>query len=126
MFIEHVNLTVSSLERSIAFYQDLFGWTTRWQGETTNGRPAAHVGDDRCYIALFEAADDGRHTIDYDRVGFNHFGIVVDDLEAMKRRLVERGIEHGDEQDYEPGRRVYLIDPDGFEVELVQYEAASV
>ena len=88
MFIEHVNLTVSNLDRSVDFYQDLFGWTTRWRGNTNDGRPAAHLGDDRCYVALFEAAADGRHASDYDRVGF--------------------------------------IDPDGFEVELVQYEQARV
>jgi len=131
MFIEHVNLTVANLERSVAFYEDLFGWTTRWRGHsTTSGRPAAHVGDDRCYVAFFEAeagpSGSDRHAIDYKRVGFNHFGVVVDDLDTMKRRLAERGIEHGDEQDYEPGRRVYLIDPDGYEVEVVQYQIAAV
>ncbi len=42
----------------------------------------------------------------------------------MKQRLGELGVTPGDEQDYEPGRRVYFTDPDGIEVELVQYEAA--
>ncbi len=124
MFIEHVNLTVTNLQRSIDFYEKLFGWSTRWRGQTTGGRPAAHVGDERCYIALFETASAGRATIDYDAVGFNHFGVVVESLDEMKRRLVALGVEHGDEQDYEPGRRVYFTDPDGTEVELVQYEPA--
>lgn len=42
----------------------------------------------------------------------------------MKQRLGELGVQHGDEQDYEPGRRLYFVDPDGIEVELVQYETA--
>ncbi len=124
MFIEHVNLTVSNLMRSVDFYRRLFGWSVRWQGATKDGTPAAHLGDERCYLALFEAPKPGRWSIDYEAVGFNHFGMVVDDLDAMKRRLGELGVEHGDEQDYEPGRRVYFIDPDGIEVELVQYETA--
>lgn len=124
MFIEHVNLTVSNLLRSIDFYRRLFGWRVRWQGTTTGGTPAAHVGDDRCYLALFEAPSPGRFEPQYDAVGFNHFGLVVDDLDAMKRRLGELGVEHGDELDYEPGRRVYFRDADGIEVELVQYEPA--
>lgn len=124
MFIEHVNFTVSNLQRTIDFYRKLFGWRIRWQGTTTGGTPAAHVGDDRCYLALFETATAGRATGDYEAVGFNHFGVVVDSLETMKRRLGELGVEPGDELDYEPGRRVYFTDPDGIEVELVQYETA--
>lgn len=56
MFLEHVNMTVSDLERATRFYQDLLGYRMRWQGKTADGRPAAHVGDDRCYLALFEAS----------------------------------------------------------------------
>ena len=117
MFIEHVNVTVSDLDRSIDLYTRLFGWTLRWRGETTGGRSAAHVGDDRCYIALFATDRDGRWTLDYEAVGYNHVGIVVDDLDAVTARLDELGIEHGAEQDYEPGRRVYFVDPDGIEIE---------
>ncbi len=50
----------------------------------------------------------------------------MDDLEVMKQRLTELGAAHGDELDYEPGRRIYFTDPDGIEVELVQYETAVV
>ncbi len=124
MFIEHVNLTVSNLARSLDFYRRLFGWDVRWQGTTTGGTPAAHIGDERCYVALFEAPKRGRWGTDYQAVGFNHFGVVVDDIDLMTQRLDELGAEHGDEQDYEPGRRVYFTDPDGIEVELVQYESA--
>lgn len=126
MFIEHVNLTVSDLDRSLVFYQRLFDWHVRWRGETSQGRPAAHVGDDRCYIALFQSPAGGRAPYDYDAIGLNHFGLVVDDLDHARQRLIELGAEYTAEQNYEPGRRVYVIDPDGIEVELVQYEPAAV
>ena len=125
MFIEHVNLTVTNLQRSLDFYHKLFGWTTRWRGQTATGRPAAHVGDEHCYIALFEGETTGRAGIDYDAVGFNHVGVVVESLDEMQRRLAALGVEHSEEPDYEPGRRVYFTDPDGIEVELVQYELAA-
>jgi catechol 2,3-dioxygenase-like lactoylglutathione lyase family enzyme len=125
MFIEHVNLTVSDLPRSIDFYRDLFGFEVRWQGTTSNGAPAAHVGDERSYVALFQGKNGSRGDTDYERVGFNHFGLVVDDLAAAKRRLQQLGIEPSMEADYEPGRRLYFHDPDGIEVELVEYDAAA-
>ncbi len=122
MFLEHVNLTVSNLERSVEFYRKLFDFRVRWEGTIESGQPAAHIGDDRCYLALFEATEQGRACQDYGAVGLNHFGVVVDDLAASKKRLAELGITPTTEADYEPGRRLYFLDPDGIEVELVEYD----
>lgn len=124
MFIEHVNLTVSDLERAIAFYRDLFGYSVRWKGKCHSGQPAAHVGDERCYLALFEAPSEGRAPHDYDDVGLNHVAFVVEDFEAVKQRLKGLGVDTHLEADYEPGRRFYFFDPDGIEVEIVTYDPA--
>lgn len=126
MFLEHVNLTVTDLNRSINFYSRLFGIAVRWHGKTSDGRKAAHVGDDRCYLALFEAKITGPVTTDYEKPGFNHFGLVVDSLDEMKRRLAALDVQPHSEADYEPGRRLYFLDPDKIEVELVEYEPTPV
>ena len=125
MFIEHANLTVSDLDRSVAFYTKLFGLRERWRGTTTGGAPAAHVGTDTWYIALFQAEIPGQVEKDYTRVGINHFGFVVEDLDASKARLAKMGVSPTSEADYEPGRRLYFHDPDGIEIELVEYQTAA-
>lgn len=124
MQLEHVNLTVADVERSVAFYRRLLGAEVRWRGTTTNGRPAVHIGGAHWYLALFEG-EPSPVPIDYDRVGYNHFGVVVDDLDTARRTLAELGIHIHHEPEYDPGRRVYFMDPDGFEVELVEYPATS-
>lgn len=121
MFLEHVNLTVRDVERSAAFYCDLLGLHVRWKGEIEGGRKAAHVGDDRCYLALFEAGADGDVPYDYLAPGINHFGFVVDDLDATEARLRELCVDQLYKGDTPPGRRIYFFDPDGQEVELVSY-----
>jgi catechol 2,3-dioxygenase-like lactoylglutathione lyase family enzyme len=121
MFIEHVNLTVSDLDRSIAFYSDLLDMHVRWKGPIDADRLGAHVGDDRCYLALFQSTAGGDVDHDYLRLGVNHFGFVVDDLDDARRRLERLGASVHLEADYEPGRRMYFFDPDGYEVELVAY-----
>ncbi len=126
MYIEHANFTVTDLDRSIAFYTDLFGWRVRWRGTTNAGTPAAHVGDDRSYFALFQASLDGHRSSEYERPGFNHLGVVVENLDEMAERLRKLGVTPGEEHDYEPGRRRYFFDPDGNEIELVEYEPADV
>lgn len=120
MFIEHVNITVSDLQKSIDFYSKLFGFELRWRN-APGDEPAAHVGDRNSYIAMFEAPQPGRADADYDRVGLNHFGLVVEDLERFRTRLREMGVEPHLERDYDPGVRLYFYDPDGIEVELVEY-----
>ncbi|HHI78731.1 MAG TPA: VOC family protein [Planctomycetes bacterium] len=122
MFLEHVNLTVAQIDRSIDFYAKLLGLRLRWRGQTSEGKPAAHIGDERCYLALFQGDPSGQApSMDYDRVGFNHLGFVIEDLAAAKTRLRDLGVTPHFEPEYAPGRRLYFMDPDGYEVELVQY-----
>jgi catechol 2,3-dioxygenase-like lactoylglutathione lyase family enzyme len=121
MYLEHVNLTVADLDRSIAFYCDLLDLHLRWKGPIDEDRLGAHVGDDRHYLALFQATANGSVDYDYLRPGFNHFGVVVDDLDGVRERAARLGATIHLEADYEPGRRIYLMDPDGHEVELVEY-----
>jgi catechol 2,3-dioxygenase-like lactoylglutathione lyase family enzyme len=72
MRLEHVNLTVSDLERSIDFYSRLLDLGVRWRGHTASGIPAVHVGTDDWYLALFEGQARAL-PIDYEHTGFNHF-----------------------------------------------------
>ena len=120
MFLEHVNFTVSDLDRSVDFYTRLFGFKVRWKGTVEDGRLAAHVGDELQYLALFEAASPGQVEDKMTEVGLNHFGCVVDNLDEMKSRLAALGVSPHAEHDYEPSRRLYFFDADGIEVELVE------
>lgn len=124
MLLEHVNLTVSDLDRSVAFYCGLLDVDVRWRRDPDSpDTPAAHLGDERGYVALFQA----RHgeaipASDYGRVGFNHLGFIVADLDAKVAWLREQGVDVREPEPYPPGRRVYFDDFDGIEVELVEYD----
>ena len=122
MHLEHVNLTVADAERSAAFYSDLLGLHIRWKGDIGDGQPGIHVGDDRAYLALFQAHEPGTVDHDYAHAGINHFGFVVPDLEEARETLVRLGVTNIQWVDvYGPGRRLYFRDPDDYEVELVEY-----
>ncbi len=125
VFIEHVNLSVSNLQRSIDFYCKLFDFRVRWRGEADVEAQEAHVGNDEMYIALFETQRPGNAEVDYQRVGLNHFGVVVADLKRYRDKLHQLGIAPHYEPEYAPGRRFYFYDPDTVEAELVQYDQAD-
>lgn len=123
MFLEHVNLSVSSLEHSIDFYRRALGLRLRWRGTTRTGQEAAHVGGEVSYLALFQAGPSAASPVsaDYLDVGINHFGLVVDDLDRARERLEFAGVRPHHETNEPPGRRLYFFDPDGIEVELASY-----
>jgi glyoxylase I family protein len=118
--IEHVNLTVSDIERSAAFFGRLLGWHQRWRGAALNGGETIHVGDDASYLALYTDRKD--HAGQEKGKPLNHVGLLVDDLDAAERAVLEAGLIPFNHADYEPGRRFYFFDWDGIEFEVVSYE----
>ncbi|MBY8977467.1 VOC family protein [Rhodobacteraceae bacterium NNCM2] len=121
--LEHVNITVSDIDRTADMLCSLFGWHVRWRGAAIHNGESLHVGSDTDYIAIYrgpnsqQAAGDSYNA----RGGMNHIGITVDDIDAIERRVIEAGFEPHSHADYEPGRRFYFRDGDGIEFEVVSY-----
>jgi catechol 2,3-dioxygenase-like lactoylglutathione lyase family enzyme len=101
--INHVALEVGSIEEALAFYGRMF--EIRLRGKTP-GMAFVDMGDQ--FLALSEGrsqpGDDGRH-----------FGLVVDDKEAVRAALADAGVK------VLPGRRLDFLDPWGNRVEIVDY-----
>ena len=118
--IEHVNLTVTDIERSSAFFEKLLGWKQRWRGPAGSGQgETIHVGEQNTYLALYTNGTD--RAGQKKGVPMNHVGFLVDDLDAAERLVVEHGLEPWGHDDYEPGRRFYFYDWDGIEFEVISY-----
>jgi catechol 2,3-dioxygenase-like lactoylglutathione lyase family enzyme len=58
----------------------------------------------------------------YESIGINHVGFVIKDGEAMQKLLDNEGIEHYTLTAPETKHRIYVYDPDGNEIELVEYQ----
>jgi catechol 2,3-dioxygenase-like lactoylglutathione lyase family enzyme len=91
--INHVALEVGDIDEALAFYGRILEFTLRGRGR---GMAFIDMGDQ--FIALAEgrrqASDDGRH-----------FGLVVDDLEAVRGALRDAGVAPL------PGRGLDFMDP---------------
>jgi predicted enzyme related to lactoylglutathione lyase len=101
--LNHVALEVGDLEEALAFYGRFFALELRGRAP---GMAFVDLGDQ--FLALSEgrsqAPDEHRH-----------FGLVVDDKEAVRRALEEAGVE------ILPGRGLDFRDPWGNRVEVVDY-----
>ena len=118
--IEHVNITVTDIERSAVLFERLLGWKPRWRGEAMNGGETIHVGEDDTYLALYTDRRD--HAGQSKGHPLNHVGLLVDDLDAAERVVLEHGLQTFNHGDYAPGRRFYFFDWDGIEFEVVSYD----
>ncbi|MCW3837538.1 VOC family protein [Sphingomonas canadensis] len=121
-YLEHVNLTVRDPERTAALMARLFGWHVRWSGPAQMGGRTVHVGDDRCYLALYTLEGEATPAERFVKGRpFNHVGVLVEDLDAIEARVVAEGLKPFSHGDYDPGRRFYFLDYDGSEFEVVSY-----
>ena len=122
--LEHTNYTVADPKATAQWMCDLFGWKVRWEGESRSQGTSVHVGTDTHYLALYaEGTPDKSGEDTYQTVGgLNHIGVVVEDIAAMREKVLQAGFTPGEHYDYEPGQRFYFDDHDGIEYEIIQYD----
>ncbi|PYP33937.1 MAG: glyoxalase [Gemmatimonadetes bacterium] len=117
--IGHVHLTVSDLERALAFYRDVLGFevTTRYGGEAV----FLSAGGYHHHIGLNTWAGRGAPRPPAGTTGLYHFAILYPDRQALGaavRRVLKHGIPLEGASDHGVSEAVYLRDPDGNGVEL--------
>jgi len=113
--LDHVALTVSDVERSIAWYRDVLGLERRHEEWGTE--PAMMCTGDTC-VALFEG--DGADT------ALRHvaFRVNRENFERAQGELREHGIEW-QFFDHHTAHSIYFRDPDDHELEITTYEVPS-
>ena len=129
MGVQHIDLVVSSIERSLPFYRELLaplGYHRISEMVGERGEGIWYISGPGVAIGLREAQS--KDTAAYDRysVGVHHIAFeawsraMVDERAAW---LTERGaeIESGPEEyGYQPGYyAVFFYDPDGIKLEIV-------
>ncbi|HWA17361.1 MAG TPA: VOC family protein [Devosia sp.] len=138
----HTGFTVKSLERSVAFYRDTLGFELAFQwnpqapyiGELV-GYPEVDLhgailrlpGTDVC-LELLEYRNVEQVPVDMHNgnIGNGHIAFNVDNLLELYAELTRKGVKSVSPPvtptigPNKGGKAVYLIDPDGFRVELIE------
>ena len=138
----HTGFTVRSLECSLAFYRDLLGLEVvfQWNPQADYlrelvGYPEVDLhaavlripGSDT-FLELLEYRKVGDASVDManGNIGNGHIAFTVDELDPLYERLMAAGVKSVSKPvtptigPNKGGRAVYMIDPDGFRVELIQ------
>jgi glyoxylase I family protein len=139
---DHTGITVSNLERSLAFWRDVLGFEFSHRAHQKGERPEQITGVKGAELELAVVKSSGGHKIELleyfapaDRkhvdlrpcdVGHVHVALTVDDLDAVLKKIAESGWElAGKPQELTQGpnagkRVVYVRDPDGTTIEFMQ------
>jgi catechol 2,3-dioxygenase-like lactoylglutathione lyase family enzyme len=139
---DHTGITVSNLERSLAFWRDVLGFEFSHSAHQTGDRPEQITGVKGAELKLavlktpsghkielleyFAPADRQRVNLRPCDVGHVHVALTVDDLDAVLKKIAESGWKAAGEpqilqQGPNAGKRVvYVSDPDGTTIEFMQ------
>ncbi|AWB65873.1 glyoxalase [Saccharobesus litoralis] len=126
MHLEHLNLVVQDLDSTLAFYQAAFPqWHVRGQGTQKwygTERRWLHFGDDFQYLTFCDNGTGENRNLQTNTIGLSHFAYVTQNLDATVTRLAAAGFLHSkDGNNTQYRKNIYFNDPNGFEVEFVEY-----
>ena len=140
---DHTGITVSNLERSLAFWRDVLGFELSHTAHQT-GKMAREItgvegaelrlavvkmpGGHKIELLEYRVPLDGKQPVDLRPcdVGHVHVALIVDDLDAVLRAIKAFGWKSaGKPQTLQSGpnagkRVVYVRDPDGTTIEFMQ------
>lgn len=118
----HTCVRVQDLEKSVAFYNDAFGY------EETNRLDYPEAEFTLVYMALPGEKYELELTYNYDHEaydlgnGYGHIALGTADLKAKHKELSSKGYEVTDLKGLSDGAANYFfaIDPDGYKIEVIQ------
>jgi catechol 2,3-dioxygenase-like lactoylglutathione lyase family enzyme len=139
---DHTGITVSNLERSLAFWREVLGFEFSHSAHQTGERPEQITGVKGAELKLavlktpsghkielleyFAPADRRRVDLRPCDIGHVHVALIVDDLDAVLQKIAASGWKAaGKPQTLTTGpnagkRVIYVRDPDGTTIEFMQ------
>lgn len=127
--LHHVAVTVTDMDASIAWYNDLFGFVELAREEHFGGSGGYAVvlgpPDWSMAVVLNHHPTNGG-MFDPTRTGLDHIGFVMPDraaIEEWEARLSDKGIKHSPISDHDWGSSLNFRDPDDMQLQLVAFAA---
>ena len=121
--IDHVNFKVKSLEETFKFYHDLFDFQIKQEiNPNKSDVPSIIIGNDTIKLCLYEVPDmkpDG---------GIAHFGFHITNFNDILKKCKELGVDilYEGIVDWEKSKSVYIVDPNGYEIELSEISGGGL
>jgi catechol 2,3-dioxygenase-like lactoylglutathione lyase family enzyme len=120
--IDHLNIEVADLDKTVAFYKALLGFEVLEELPADNGKI---IGNDNAKLCIYEAAGFSGYK---NKVGLHHIGFNIKNFDDVKTRCDELDIKilYGDVVRWPGSQSFYIKDPSGYELELTETWGAGL
>lgn len=119
--IDHLNLEVADLQKTVDFYDKLLGFKVLEDCPSDNGKI---IGNNSAKLCVYETGTFNR----YEKLGLHHIGFNIENFDDVEARCKELDIEilYGSVVDWPGSRSIYIKDPTGYELELTEVWGAGL
>lgn len=117
--IDHLNRYVSNVDKFIVFYRDILDYKCIDKGTKTNGKRYAILKGKEHELFISERDN---FTIEKNQ-NFRHVGYYIENVDELLETLKLKGyVEQNQEIIVKQfSKQFYIKDPDGFEIDLIQW-----
>ena len=120
-YLGHIVFYVKDLESSLGFYEQILGWDRITSDTLPFNAAALSSGRTHHELLLIEVGAAPKRPIGK-RIGFYHaafkIGDSIDELKSAYKDLIKNGVDVIGTSDHTVSKSIYLLDPDGNEIEL--------
>lgn len=129
--IAHIALNPLNMDRSVAFFENVFGWKKAFELHKENGDPwivYLKICKGHFLELFYDGENDHDNTVDFKRTGYNHLCVTVGNISNTLQEIYKKGYIKSPEPEIEKSlnRNLWLFDPDGNGIELQEYVPESV
>lgn len=117
--IDHINMKVKDLGKSIEFYEKVFGFEIKREQPEHKSKI---IGNDSIKLCLYE---DSQMSVDG---GIVHFGFNVENFHEIMQICKNLGVKilYDGPIEFERSRSVYIRDPNGYDIELSELQGGGL
>jgi catechol-2,3-dioxygenase len=123
--LDHLNMTVRSVDESTEWYGRVFGFESVEEGDW-GGRPWRILKSGEAMLCIYETPDRDHPSIEvHDHHAIKHFAFRIKDRERWAQTIEREGLRlyYGGAIDYPHSRSWYVHDPNGYEIEVAAWDA---
>ena len=122
--LDHVNMNVKDLEKTVEFYKKLFGFEIRKDDNSPNklDAPSKIIGNNSIKLCLYEDPQMSPAG------GIAHFGFHVANFDDIMNKCKELDVIvlYDGPVEFEKSRSVYIKDPSGYDIELSEVSGGGL
>jgi len=121
--IDHVNMKVMNLEKSVDFYKNLFGFKImKEENPNKIDAPSKIIGNESIKLCLYEDSQMSPEG------GIAHFGFHIRNFDEIMKKCEELNVEvlYDGPVEFEKSSSIYIKDPSGYDIELSEISGGGL